>query len=311
MKNKYKIKWLTVGVAAMLLAPMMAGGQVSAWGPERPTYKMSSPADHPVFNSIIDNPSMGDERDFVRIVEADSDKTLTSELAIEPGKEYAVSIYFHNDASATYNTAAQNRVGIALGTRVVSYFPEKLGKFERGKIDGVITAANSDPKTVWDEAYITAREALTIEYVEGSARIYNDWKANNTELSKSLFTADGVTIGLNELNGMILGCEEYSGRVMYRIRTVAVETPEEPKPDPEPEPTPDPEEPTPEPSNPEELTPEPEQEKPQELPETGPAEVALAIVVVLALVAGIVYWRRTSHAVKKATRSAKGYGKRK
>lgn len=76
--------------------------EVSAWGPERPMYTMNAPADHVVFNSISDNSSLGDERDFVRIVEKDSGKAFTSELEIEAGKEYIVSIYYHNNASATY-----------------------------------------------------------------------------------------------------------------------------------------------------------------------------------------------------------------
>lgn len=311
MKYNSVVKRASFGVGLLVMMSMVSATQVAAWGPERPTYTMANPADHAVFNSITDNAAIGDERDFVRIVEADTSNTLNSDLAIEPGKEYIVSIYFHNDASEIYNTSAHNRVGMALGTRVISYFPEKLDQYERGKIEGYITANNTDPKTVWDEAYITARKALTIEYVKDSAKVYSEWPTNGTILSDSIFTPDGALIGLTSINGAIPGCDKYAGRVMYRIRTVAVETPEEPKPDPEPEPTPDPEEPTPEPEQPAEPTPEPEQEKPQELPETGPAEVALAIVVVLALAAGIVYWRRTSRAVKKATRSAKGHGKRK
>lgn len=307
MKNKYKIQWITLVVA--LLMTMVSGAQVSAWGPERPTYTMAKPAERATFNSITDNAAVGDERDFVRIAEAGAGRAFTNELIIEPGKEYEVWIYFHNDASETVNDAAHNYAGLARNTRMISYYPEALGAGDRGKVEGYITSTTTDPVTVWDEAYITAKKALTIEYVEGSAHIYNKWAANGSELGKELFTADGTWLGLNNLNGLILGCNDFAGTVIYRIRTVAVEQPEEPKPDPEPEPTPDPEEPTPEPEQPAEPTPEPE--KPQELPETGPAEVALAIVVVLALVAGIVYWRRTSHAVKKATRSAKGHGKRK
>lgn len=45
---------------------------------------------------------------------------------------------------------------------------------------------------------------------------------------------------------------------------------------------------------------------PTELPNTGPAEVALAVIVVIAIVAGIVYWQKTHKAVKRATKKAKG-----
>ena len=40
-----------------------------SWGPARPLYKFDQPADHAVFNSVMDNPLIGDERYFVRIEE--------------------------------------------------------------------------------------------------------------------------------------------------------------------------------------------------------------------------------------------------
>lgn len=208
---------------ALITLSFLQAVPVLAWGPERPTYTMNSPADHPTFNSITDNSTFGDERDFVRIVEKGSGKAFTSDLEIEANKEYIVEIYYHNNASATYNDTAHNYVGVAEDTRVVSYFPEKLAAGETGQIDGVITATNADPKTVWDEARITAKENLKIGYVEGTARIYNDWGVNGTELDKKLFTSEGVFIGLNELNGLVLGCEEYSGQIVYTIQTQATE----------------------------------------------------------------------------------------
>ncbi len=300
MKQKYKV--LGSGLAAIVMSLGMAG-RAMAWGPERQTYTMEKPADRAVFNSIIDNAAVGDERDFVRIAEAGSGREFTSELILEPGKEYEVWIYYHNDASESYNTAAHDYVGLARNTRMISYYPEALAKGERGKIEGYITSTSTDPKTIWDEAYITAKEALTISYVEGSAHIYNKWDANKTELGKELFTSDGVWLGVNKLNGLVLGCDQFAGTVIYNIRTKAVE---QPPVDPEPEP--EPEDPTPE--NPDEPTPEIPEEKPEEVPEelptTGPAEVALAVVVVLAIVAGGVYWYKTHKAVKKATKRAKG-----
>lgn len=215
-------------LAALITLSFLQSAPVSAWGPERPTYTMNSPADHPTFNSITDNSTLGDERDFVRIVEKGSGKAFTSDLEIEANKEYIVEIYYHNNASATYNDAAHNYVGVAEDTRVVSYFPEKLAAGETGQIDGVITATNADPKTVWDEARITAKENLKIGYVEGTARIYNDWGVNGTELDKKLFTSEGVFIGLNELNGLVLGCEEYSGQIVYTIQTQATEEDSDP-----------------------------------------------------------------------------------
>lgn len=308
IKNiKQKILAVLTFVSAAL--PLVIGGApVSAWGPERPTYTVHDPAHHATFNSITDNPAVGDERDFVRVAEIrdDGSSVYGNEITIEPNKRYSVYIYFHNDASATFNDDAHGNAGLAWNTRLSSNFPDSLAKGERGTITGRITSTSTSPAAVWDEAHVTASEAMTLHFVLGSATIHVDprWETNGKVLSSAnLFSSTGTFLGLTGFNGLIPGCDEYSGQVVYTFSTKAVEKPDEPDPEPEPEPEPTPDEPTPEP------TPdEPKPETPQELPETGPAEVALAAVIVIAVVAGFVYWRKTSHAVKKVTRSAKGRG---
>ena len=100
-------------------------------------------------------------------------------------------------------------------------------------------------------------------------------------LPTALFAEEGAYLGIDELNGVIPGCYEYSGYVLYTIQTYAVEE-EVPV---EPEPTP---------------------EVPEELPNTGPFEVGLAIVIGVAVLAAVIYWWRTHRAVKHATKRAKG-----
>lgn len=292
---KYKnIKKMMMGVvAAALCVPMILGQSAQAWGPERETYTNQHPADHAVFNSITNNAAVGDERDFVRIEEKNSGRTYSSEIVLEAGKQYEVYIYYHNDASETYNDAAHNYVGWAHNVRLSSSFPHELEKNERQAVTGKITSTNTQPEAVWDEAYVTAKEAMTLHYVTGSARIYNQWGANGSVLSTNLFTETGTFLGMDELDGVIFGCERFSGQVVYTIQTKAVETT---TPDPEPEPKPD--EPEPEPK--------PEPETPAELPEAGPAEIVLAVIVVIAVVAGGVYWYKSSKEVKKVTKHAKG-----
>lgn len=308
--KKYYIK-SSLSIVAALALSALAPASVSAYGPERPTYTNEKPADHAVFNSITNNAAVGDERDFVRVEEKNSGRPYSSEIEVEAGKQYEVYIYYHNDASATYNTKKYNYVGVARDVRLASNFPQQLKAGERGAIVGLIAASNTDPKEVWDEAYITAKQDMTLHYVEGSAKIYNGYKVNGSTLSTSLFNESGTFLGLNELNGVILGCDEYSGQVVYTIETKAVDQgTEKPDPDPTPEPDPDPD-PTPDPTpNP---TPDPDPEPtpdtpptPTELPKTGPVEIILLILVVVAIVAGVVYWNKTHKAVKTATRKAKG-----
>ena len=61
---------------------------------------------------------------------------------------------------------------------------------------------------------------MTLHYVTGSAKIYNDWKTNGSVLSIKLFSSDGTFLGLDALNGVILGDQKmYSGYVVYTIQT--------------------------------------------------------------------------------------------
>lgn len=307
-KQRNKITSLGLAVVATALA---TGSSVSAWGPARPTYTNKAPATKAVFNSITDNAAVGDERDFVRIEEKSSGRPYSSEIIVEAGKQYEVYIYYHNDASETYNTSKYNYAGIARNVRLASDFPSSLAKNERAAVIGKITSTNTEPAAVWDEAYVTAREAMTLHYVTGSARIYNQWGANGSVLSTNLFSETGTFLGMDTLNGVIFGCDRYSGQVVYTIQTKAVETskpepePDEPEPD-EPEPEePEPEEPEPDEPDPEEPE-EPTPVVPEELPETGPAEIILAVIIVIAVAAGGVYWYRSSREVKKVTKHAKG-----
>lgn len=300
-----KRKQLLMGMAAgaLFLGQVVATPAVMAWGPERPTFTNNEPADYPVFNSITDNAAVQDERDFVRIAEKNAGATYSSDIVIEAGKQYEVYIYYHNDASETYNDKAHGYKGVARDVRVSSGFPQELSKGERGKVVGIISASNTNPLQVWDEAYITAKEAATLHYVTGSAKIYNGYATNGSTLSTNLFTDTGTFIGVNALNGVVLGCAEYSGQVVYTIQTQAIETPEEPEEPPVETPV-DPEEPTPKPELPEEPGPEPE--VPEELPNTGPAEIILAVAIVIAIIAGLVYWFKTHKAVKHVTKKARG-----
>lgn len=305
MKNSFK--GIGISVVAAILAPLLLAQGVWAWGPERPTYTMNQPADHAVFNSITDNPVVGDERDFVRIVEKGTKNEYVSELNIEAGKQYEVYIYYHNDASATYNDREHNYIGGARETKMSSSFPFELAKGEVGMITGRISSTTTNPEAVWDEAYIIANQAITLHYIEGSAKIYNNWPVSGTVLSTRLFSSEGTYIGLVELDGVIPGCDAYSGAVTYTIQAVAKDVPEPEDPeDPEGPVVPDPTEPTPDPiPTPDDPTPV-DPEVPSELPTTGPLEITLAVVVVVIIVAGVLYWRKTQKAVKKVTTRAKG-----
>ncbi len=221
INQKTRLKTLGVlSTVATISASLLGLTSVSAWGPERSTFTMQNPATYPTFNSITDNPTIGDERDFVRIGEINADVTdLKNEVEVVPGRQYLVYVYFHNNASSTFNDSAHNHSGVAVQTRMSTSFSTVLTPNEKGKVTATITASNTNPASVWDEAYFTTTtEKVLMHYVSGSAKIYNDWSANGSVMPSSLFTEEGTLLGLNTLNGVIPGCEEYHGVVSYVLQ---------------------------------------------------------------------------------------------
>ncbi|MBR3164136.1 DUF11 domain-containing protein [Candidatus Saccharibacteria bacterium] len=217
MKNK-KQKIIGLGLSTLSLA-IMASASASAWGPERPTYTVKNPADHVTFNSITDHPSLGDERNFVRVAEAGVKGVFKDEVKVEAGKEYEVYIWYHNNAASNLNPSGK---GIATGTRVYSKFPSSINSSKKWEVNGTISSTNATPESVWDQAYFTtdSKEDILLQYVPGSAILSNGYKANGRVMSDKMFTSEGAYLGVDELNGMLPGCDEFSGNIVYRVRAV-------------------------------------------------------------------------------------------
>ena len=190
----------------------------TSWGPQdRATYTMEAPAKEPVFNSITNNPTIGDERNFVRIGQINADATdMVDSVELVKGKQYLVYIYYHNNASSTYNDSDHGKKGVAINTRLSTTFPKTVTSEENGVVKATISADNANPSLIWDTAVLTTNEdSVELQYVEGSAKIYNDWDTNGWTLPATLFESEGTLLGLNELNGVVPGCEEYHGVVTY------------------------------------------------------------------------------------------------
>ncbi|MDO4220449.1 MAG: hypothetical protein Q4D22_04460 [Candidatus Saccharibacteria bacterium] len=218
---KFKRRLKLAGLASILLTIFMPAAGL-AWGPERDTFTLESPADHVTFNSITNNNVLGDERNFVRVAEVGANGTFTDELKIEPGKEYEVYIGYHNNAASNLNASG---VGMALDVRISSQFPGTVSASKKGKVSAIISSSNATPKEVWDEAYFTtdSEADVVLKYVENSATIYNGGQLNGTKLGgEYLFSEKGIYIGYNTLSGYLPGCAEYSGHIIYHLRAEQV-----------------------------------------------------------------------------------------
>jgi len=188
------------------------------WGPDRTVYSWDVRADHPTFNSIYNDPIMGDERNFVRIRKADSDEKFTDNVMAEPGEEYEIQIFFHNNADPVLNddTGENYAKNIRLS---VDNIVGSITKGQSAQITGRISAENTTPTEVWDTAYIQTEQTVSLRYVRGSARIHNSGRLNNELIDDdALFGKYGGTfIGYNQW-GWLPGGEKYSGNITFRIR---------------------------------------------------------------------------------------------
>ena len=197
---------------ALLITTVFAGGPAN-----RPTYTSASPANQVVFNAITDNPEHGDERNFVLIREAGKG-TYKNEIKLEPGKEYEVYSYYHNNAKPSLNVAEGNP-GMARNARIAAHVPTVVKPGERGKITSTISADNAEPKRVWDEAYVTADSTVALRYVPASAVVHSGGAVNGKVLSdERLFSSQGTFLGYSELNGVLPGCADFAGYVVYRLK---------------------------------------------------------------------------------------------
>jgi len=204
-------------VAIMIAAAIIVPTAAFAWGPDRPTFTFAKPATYVTFNSITDNPDVGDERNFVRIKEDGTNDNYTDNVNLTPGKVYSVSVYYHNNAATSLN---ESGVGIAKNTKLRMELPGVVNAGVNAALTGNISASNANPGTVYDEAYgkNTSNGAVALRYVSGSATVASSNGAvKGQSLPDSLFTT-GAKLGYEALDGTIPGCNKYSGYVTFKFR---------------------------------------------------------------------------------------------
>lgn len=213
-----KIPKRTSAALLMIAAAVIVPAALFAWGPSREYFTIEKPATYVTFNSITNNPSHGDERNFSQVREVNaSNTTYADSINLEPGHEYVVYIYYHNNAASNYNASG---IGIAKGAYVKSQVPAVVTKGSTGtKAVSYVGASNAKPVEVWDDISFTNSSAgdIALRFVPGSATIHNFGKTNGQTLSDNIITT-GATLGYDALDGVIPGCNEYAGYVTYRVK---------------------------------------------------------------------------------------------
>ena len=199
-------------LAAALIIPV----GVMAWGPNRDTFTIEKPATRVVFNSITNNPDIGDERNFVRIRNLnDKNAQWSDDLKITESGEYVVRMYVHNNAADNLNLVA---TGTTAKFNVPTYSAKKI------QIDGFLSATNAQPGTVYDQAIFTSDKNFKLSYVAGSANYKNNVFTSGVKLSDSVVNGSGSLLGYDKLDGKIPGCFKYSGWVSFTVKAEVEKT---------------------------------------------------------------------------------------
>lgn len=208
----------TAASISMLVAAVVVPAALFAWGTDRPTYTYDSPANHVTFNSMTGTENYGDERNFVRIKEATApNSTYADDINLQPGKEYSVMVFFHNNAKTSLNSEAEQFKGIATNTKMRVQMPATVKAGEKARITGFISADNAQPKEIWDEAYGAASNNVALRYVADSAVITSKGAVNGQKMPETLYTT-GAALGYYALDGNLPGCNEFAGYVVFKVK---------------------------------------------------------------------------------------------
>lgn len=188
-----------------------------AWGPGRATFTIANPASYVTFNSITDNPNIGDERNFVGIRESGTSGLWQDSQAVTPGKEYVVRLYVHNNAASNLNLVAQNvKASVNLPTNTAKSI----------EVQGFINSSNAKPTEVYDHATFTSDQNFNLAYVPGTLKYYNNANGNGFTLPESVFTSSGASLGYDKMDGKIPGCFQYAGYLTFIVKPQFAATPD-------------------------------------------------------------------------------------
>ncbi|MEO5949122.1 MAG: DUF11 domain-containing protein [Candidatus Saccharimonas sp.] len=209
---------------ATLTAVVLIPAVMFAYGPARATFTMNHPAPYVTFNSITDNPTYGDEREFVTVKDVTANTQTNHTATLVEGHEYLVQMYVHNDASDGLNASGK---GIATGVKIQSKMPTTVNG--SAKLWGYLYASNANPNEVYDSATLTSSKSVELQYIAGSAQLKNNnYQSGLADSMVKVGEFDmplggGVAIsstgkGQNSISGKWYGCIDYAGIVTYRFK---------------------------------------------------------------------------------------------
>jgi len=203
-----------IAAVIMITSAIVVPTVAFAWGPSRDTFTTAKPADYVTFNSIVDNPVQGDERNFMQVKASDTaNSTYADSISLVPGKKYTVSMYYHNNAASNLNLTANGAYAKVQIPAVVTKGSANI------KAVGKIGASNAKPTEVWDDiSFNNSTDGdIALRFVPGSAHIYNRGKTNGAELLGDKIITSGIPLGYDNLDGNLKGSSDYAGYITFEV----------------------------------------------------------------------------------------------
>ncbi|MEU3251088.1 hypothetical protein [Streptomyces sp. NPDC006997] len=188
------------------------------WGPDRKMYSVKSPAPYAVFNSLTDQFTFGDEREFLLChdeKEAVDKRRWSNRIAAEDGHLYDCQAWFSNAVSPGLdkgNSAAQiHNARFKIGVRKQpAYNPGLWGRL----------SADNAP-AVWAACNFVAEKPMEILYIEDSTYLitkptqekHGDKGLPISDGDDNIFTPEdeGVLGGITKPDGALIGEERQDG----------------------------------------------------------------------------------------------------
>lgn len=199
--------------------------------------------DGPVFNSFVNTPFFGDEREFLDGFRSDQTGPGTHADPVtsvtDGAKEVTFRLYIHNNANEGDNCIDAHKrsdgtctqidkadgKGVARNTRVKIELPSSTLQSDALRAVGRISADNAAPSEVSDTVDMTSTRPFTVDYVPGSAKIFNNGPfAGGRALPDSVVTT-GTPVGYDALDGYFPGCFDFIATVEIKVKVTPVPTP--------------------------------------------------------------------------------------
>ncbi len=131
---------------------------------------------------------------------------------VNDGQEMLLRVYVHNDASVTLNGTNYDGPGVAKDTKLRIDMPTTASN----NVELKATVSASNAESVWDTVSFYGDQPFTLEYVPGSAKMFNKPNPNGVALGQVINST--TALGYESLNGIFPGCTDYAAFIYVKVK---------------------------------------------------------------------------------------------